>query len=397
MYASSKPMGSLYPAPYRLKDVGSLNDLRPAVNLKRSKTSVNPTSTQLLYRSASMQAVTRSYSTAPQFRQYVARYRQADIPLPGSAATNSRYRRLKPGGGHGGRAEAMDQFCEFQAAPSFDLPNMDVLKRAADGGKLDLSRDSWDEEHKYSSVMFEGEDGKTTVQASRLLLRDSEASSSENIRYQGMDIVTNNKDRNRKPDVNNNNNNNNRARQQSQMRSYYSSWEDLLEKSEVANRSNLLNRRHFGSTESINSTSSDISRQQQQQQQQQPAYEYQQHELKQVAGHHLQLHAVHNQTYQTNSTLETCMESDENDVEEEDSIQLYDVPRSVSTLKKSNSRVSSSGKLCLRVESFKEKKNSSGTQTESSTLQDRAVAGAAEDQNYRYVGHFQKAQMRHVR
>ena len=116
MYASSKPMGSLYPAPYRLKDVGSLNDLRPAVNLKRSKTSVNPTSTQLLYRSASMQAVTRSYSTAPQFRQYVARYRQADIPLPGSAATNSRYRRLKPGGGHGGRngGDAEKQRSEHQ-------------------------------------------------------------------------------------------------------------------------------------------------------------------------------------------------------------------------------------------------------------------------------------------
>jgi hypothetical protein len=105
-----------------------------------------------------------------------------------------------------------------------------------------------------------------------------------------------------------------------------------------------------------------------------------------VPGHHLQLHAVHNQTYQTNSTLETCLESDENDVED-DSVQLYDVPRSVSTLKKSNSRVSSSGKLCLRVESFKERKNSSGTQTERSSLQDR-------DQPH--GGHFQKAQSRFV-
>jgi hypothetical protein len=265
---------------------------------------------------------------------------------------------------------------------------MEVLKRAADSGKHDLSRDSWDEEHKYSSVMFEGEDGKTTVQASRLLLRDSETSSSENIRYQGMDIVTSNKDRNRKPD-----NNNNRIRPKSLIRSYYSSWEDLLEKSEVANRSNLFNRNHFGSTESINSTSSDISRQQQQQ----PVYIYQQqqHELKQVAGHHLQLHAVHNQTYQTNSTLETCLESDENDIED-DSIQLYDVPRAIPSLKKSNSRVSSSGKLCLRVESFKEKKSSSGTQTESSSLQDRVSSSVPEDPNYKYIGHYQKAHVRKV-
>ncbi len=158
MYASSKPIGSLYPSPYRLKDVGSINDLRPAaVNLKRSKTSVNP-STTFLYRSASMQAVTRSYSTAPQFRQYVARYRQADIPLPGTAAAAaaSRYRRAKAAG-PGRPPEPVDQFCEFQAAPSFDLPNMATLKRAAaaeGGGKMDLSRESWDEEDKYSSVMF---------------------------------------------------------------------------------------------------------------------------------------------------------------------------------------------------------------------------------------------------
>jgi hypothetical protein len=125
-------------------------------------------------------------------------------------------------------------------------------------------------------------------------------------------------------------------------------------------------------------------------------YQQQQHELKQVVGgHHLQLHAVHNHTYQTNnnnnSTLETCLESDENDVED-DSIQLYDVPRSIPNLKKSNSRVSSSGKLCLRVESFKkEKKNSSGTQTERSSLQQ---ARAAQDPGYKSVGHYQKAHMR---
>ena len=47
----------------------------------------------------------------------------------------------------------------------------------------------------------------------------------------------------------------------------------------------------------------------------------------QAAGHHLQLHAVHNTSYQTNSTLETCLESDENDLEDLTDVQLYDVPR----------------------------------------------------------------------
>lgn len=94
----------------------------------------------------------------------------------------------------------------------------------------------------------------------------------------------------------------------------------------------------------------------------------------QAAGHHLALHAVHNTAHntsyqviltprnshntkhnlQTNSTLETCLESDEADLEDLSGVQLYDVPRaSQPTVKKSNSRVSANGKLSLRVESFK--------------------------------------------
>merc|ERR550532_3672081 len=80
-----------------------------------------------------------------------------------------------------------------------------------------------------------------------------------------------------------------------------------------------------------------------------------------------QLHAVHNTSYQsTNSTLETCLESDENDLDDLTDVQLYDIPRNTPPkLKKSNSRVSANGKLSLRVESFKQARNSSGTQTES--------------------------------
>ena len=44
------------------------------------------------------------------------------------------------------------------------------------------------EEHKYSAVMFETEDGKTTSKASRLV-KDSESSSNENIRYQVEEVV----------------------------------------------------------------------------------------------------------------------------------------------------------------------------------------------------------------
>ena len=51
------------------------------------------------------------------------------------------------------------------------------------------------------------------------------------------------------------------------------------------------------------------------------------------------------------------------------------------TVKKSNSRVSSNGKLSLRVESFKQSKNSSGTQTDLSSV---SQAGG-------YVGQYKKA------
>ena len=53
------------------------------------------------------------------------------------------------------------------------------------------------------------------------------------------------------------------------------------------------------------------------------------------------------------------------------------------TLKKSNSRVSSNGKLSLRVESFKQSKNSSGTQTELSSVSRPGGGG--------YVGQYKKA------
>ena len=55
-----------------------------------------------------MVVLCRSYSTAPQFRQYIARYRQADVPLHGTAA---RYKKHKAR-----QVEKIDQFCEFQVS-----------------------------------------------------------------------------------------------------------------------------------------------------------------------------------------------------------------------------------------------------------------------------------------
>ncbi len=348
----------------RPREGGDLH--RPTgANLRRSKTSVGTLSQP--YPTASLQAVTRSYSTAPQFRPFVARYRPADIPLHGPPATNnSQYRKIISRGGPS-RVEMGDQFCEFQAAPSFDLPSMDILKRAtattASSGKSDVSRDRWgDDDRKSSSVVFEGEEPLSP-----------HCLFGENIRYQGMDALGSPVDRN----------NNSVKQKKSLMKNYYSSWEDLLEKSEIAERSNLARRRHYGSTESINSSGSEGSR---------PtpaAYAYQkERELMQAANHHLQLHAVHNQTYQTSSSaLETCPELDESDV----SVQMYDdLPRNApASVKKSNSRVCSSGKLCLRVESFSEKRNnSSATQTE--TVQRRTSAA----DSGKYVGLYQKSPSR---
>jgi hypothetical protein len=350
----------------RPREGGDLH--RPTgVNLRRSKTSVGTLSQP--YPTASVQAVTRSYSTAPQFRPFVARYRPADIPLHGGPpATNSQYRKISRGGPS--RLEMGDQFCEFQAAPSFDLPNMDILKRAtttASSGKSDVSRDRWENDRKSSSVVFEGEEPLPP-----------HCLFGENIRYQGMDALGSPVDRN-----------NNSVKQKSLMKNYYSSWEDLLEKSEIAERSNLARRRHYGSTESINSSGSEGSRPNP------AAYAYQkQHEreLMQAAGHHLQLHAVHNQTYQTSSSaLETCPELDESDVY----VQMYDdLPRRgnapAAGVKKSNSRVCSSGKLCLRVESFSEKRNNSSSATQTETVQRRTSAA----DSGKYVGLYQKSSSR---
>ena len=224
-----------------------------------------------------------------------------------------------------------------------------------------------------SAVMFETDDGKTTSKSSRLV-RDAETSSNENIRYQAMDMIKKDTRVHRKESTASRSNSMNQGQ-----RRYYSSWDNLLERTEVGgSKTNLLSSQQYGSTGSVNSYNSDQDREAERE-----AGPHKRGPLYQAAGHHLQLHAVHNTSYQTNSTLETCLESDENDLDDLANLQLYDVPRKAqATVKKSNSRVSSNGKLSLRVESFKQNKNSSGTQTELSSV---SKGGGG------YIGQYKKA------
>ena len=286
--------------PYKLQNVSGASEVRPIVTLQRSKTSVNLGST-VHYRATSLQGVTRSYSTAPQFRQYASRYRVADVPLHG---TVGRYKKNPTRSSAVSRhvSEKTDQFCEFQAGSSFDLPDLATLQRAAQS----QSPEPWQqggEEHKYSAVLFETEDGKTTSKSSRLM-RDGESSGSENIRYQAMDVIKKDTRVHRRNSTNTSDYNVNKHSGKD-----YGSWESLLERSEVQGPGH---RRHqgqqYGSTGSLVSVSDTEPHQ--------PRTSTNQM-YQQAAGHLIQLHAIHNTSFQsTNSTLETCLESDENDLED---------------------------------------------------------------------------------
>ena len=80
--------------------------------------------------------------------------------------------------------------------------------------------------------MFETDDGKTTSKSSRLV-RDTETSSSENIRYQAMDMIKKDTRVHRKESSASRSNSMNQHGG-GQARRYYSSWDNLLERSEVS-------------------------------------------------------------------------------------------------------------------------------------------------------------------
>ena len=176
----------------------------------------------------------------------------------------------------------------------------------------------FEDEHNYSAVMFETEDGRTTSKSSRMI-KDTDTSSNENIRYQAMDMI--------KKDTRKTSNSASRSNSMNtNNRRYYSSWDNLLERSEVReSKTNLLAGQEFGSTGSVNSYNSEGEKGEMKASGK--SRRGGETDMYQAAGHHLQLHAVHNTSYQTNSTLETCLESDENDLEDLTDVQLYDVPR----------------------------------------------------------------------
>ena len=98
--------------------------------------------------------------------------------------------------------------------------------------------------------MFETEDGRTTSKSSRMM-KDADTSSNENIRYQAMDMI--------KKDTRKTSNSASRSNSMNtNNRRYYSSWDNLLERSEVReSKTNLLASQNFGSTGSINSYNSE--------------------------------------------------------------------------------------------------------------------------------------------
>ena len=109
---------------------------------------------------------------------------------------------------------------------------------------------AFEDEHNYSAVMFETEDGRTTSKSSRMM-KDPDTSSNENIRYQAMDMIK--KDtRKSSASASRSNSLNTGGRR------YYSSWDNLLERSEVRqSKTNLLASQNFGSTGSVNSATSE--------------------------------------------------------------------------------------------------------------------------------------------
>ena len=109
---------------------------------------------------------------------------------------------------------------------------------------------AFEDEHNYSAVMFETEDGRTTSKSSRMM-KDPDTSSNENIRYQAMDMIK--KDtRKSSASASRSNSLNTGGRR------YYNSWDNLLERSEVRqSKTNLLASQNFGSTGSVNSATSE--------------------------------------------------------------------------------------------------------------------------------------------
>lgn len=270
--------------PYKMHEVSGKSEVRPIVTLQRSKTTAGATPSSLHYKSTAI--LKRGGGGGGTFG---LDYNHNNIYKPRHHYSNT------------------EDLCEFQAGKSFDLPDPDKFRRRYihnwNGGKSKPNNSN--DPGNFGCVVFDAEtDNASSVKGGGR----SVDSCHGNIRYSAVQGLV----------------------QRSRPKTHYSSLENLLESESPNPRgmsNNLINRPHYGSTESISSLGS-------------------------TQNHH-----------QTNANNKRMVLSDD---EDEENILLYDVPRkrNGSSLQKSNSRVASNGRLRLHVESFRQVKSSSGTQTD---------------------------------
>ncbi|TRY63319.1 hypothetical protein TCAL_01829 [Tigriopus californicus] len=308
---------------YKMHEVSGKSEVRPIVTLQRSKTTAGATSNSLHYRATSIQTL-HSHTMRPSrttFNASVNKYlgsRQTDF----NHNTIGNYGR-KPGS-------------SSRSSKLFDLPDPEKYRRkytrttsnAGNGSSEYWSRKA---DSKPGSVMFDSENHLDLAMVESF---DHDKDSCHgNIRYQAVD----------------------RQNINSQLRQNARSLENLLhEESTPENERQHLglinNRSHYGSTESISSLGST------------------QKIVLEGSDKPSRMTQTPTSLYShESSTMNTSNDSHEMP----DDAVLYDVPKRNNTLQKSNSRVTSNGKLRLHVESFRSAKNTNGTQTDLTVMKNK--------------------------
>jgi hypothetical protein len=169
------------PTAFKLHEVSGQSEVRPIVTLKRSKTTVGQFAASPHYRSSTLQPprTFRSNSVAKNHHQQQQQQFDHNHNIYG---TN---KRKSPHHGHHGHYShhAFDDICEFQAGPSFDLPDREKMRRYG-----------WSQGNIMANgncVLFETEHNVnrgTTASYMRHAQEDlSTDSCGENIRYQAVE------------------------------------------------------------------------------------------------------------------------------------------------------------------------------------------------------------------
>merc|ERR1712223_1210653 len=341
---------------FHMQEASGKSEVRPIVTLKRSKTTVgqmphttpasaSATSAVLNYRgSATLQPprTFRSNSVAKQMKLYDHNHN-----IYGTNKRKSHH--YLP----------FDDICEFQAGPSFDLPDREKMRRYGwSSGNIGANG---------HCVLLETEQtqrGSTTSYLRPAQEDLSTDSCGENIRYQAVEGLVQNSRHQMGPKAH-------------LLRSanYSSSMENLLsERSNEDDPSVVLANAglvRYGSTGSISSLGSNHLE-----------HHHQNQNLRGIltngGGGPTRTYTPSSLYSQDSSsalpTTTTTSFGVGNRLSSTESVLIYDaIPKTTKTsLKKSNSRVSSTGKLRLRVESFR--KSSSGTQTEISAIRKKKDA-----------------------